>query len=115
MLAVYPHVGFLPPIPFGGVSVLCPISYDVVIGCWLIIPLVGCLSPMLAVYPHVGFLPPVRRGGPPEVRSPDGSQTLARFPETCPNRHILVQTRWLTRFMAAPVAPSTGAGARRRS
>ena len=48
---------------------------------------------MLAVHPHVGFLPPVRRGGPPEVRSPDGSQTLARFPETCQTRttaHILV-------------------------
>ena len=63
---------------------------------------------MLAVYPHVGFLPPVRRGGPPEVRSPDGSQTLARFPETCQTRttaHILVQTRWLSCFMAAPLAP----------
>ena len=108
-----PHVGCLPPcwlftpIPFGGVPVLCPISCDVAIGCWLIIPLVGCLSPMLAVYPHVGFFTP--RGGPPEVRS---------FPETCPNRHILVQTRWLTRFMAADQwrrAASTGAGPARRS
>jgi hypothetical protein len=33
---------------------------------------------------------------------------LARFPETCQTRttaHILVQTRWLSCFMAAPVAP----------